>query len=155
MVNELQQIADRVVKVEAAPKIERGVTSRGGLSLAQSVARRMRLISDARRHLPARKDPSQGFETSAVALSLIHGLLSGGRGWQATESMRGDGPLLKLLGLKRAPSAETVAPSICARRAVDTTVFMAGSWALPPTRDTDFPTSTAGRMPFLKNMGDR
>lgn len=108
MVNELQQIADRVVKVEAAPKSERGVTSRGGLSLVQSVARRMRLISDARRHLPARKDPSQGFETSAVALSLIHGLLSGGRGWQATESMRGDGPLLKLLGLKRAPSAETV-----------------------------------------------
>jgi len=108
MVNELQQITDRVVKVEAAPADERRVTSRGGLSLAQGVARRLRLISDARRHLPARKDPSQGFETSAVAVSLIHGLLSGGRGWQATEAMRGDGPLLRLLGLKRAPSAETV-----------------------------------------------
>lgn len=41
-------------------------------------------------------------------LALMHGLLSGGRGFSATESLREDGPLLALLGLERAPSAETV-----------------------------------------------
>jgi hypothetical protein len=60
------------------------------------------------REFPQRKDPSQGFAMSAVVSALCHGLLAGGRGFSATEPMRGDTPLLAMLGLERAPSAETV-----------------------------------------------
>jgi len=108
MVNELQQIRDRVVKVEIAPERERVITARAGHALLQAAARKSRFVSQARRLLPARRDRSQGFATESVALALAHGLLSGGRGFSATEPMRGDGPLLRLLGLDRAPSAETV-----------------------------------------------
>jgi hypothetical protein len=108
MVNELQQIKDRVVKVEIAPENERVITSRAGHAVVQNAARKARFISQARRLLPARKDPSQGFTTASVALALVHGLLSGGRGFSATEPMRNETPLLRLLGLGRAPSAETV-----------------------------------------------
>ncbi len=108
MVNELQRIKDRVVKVEVAPKKERTVTVNGGLSLVQAVARRQRLVSDARRLLPKRLDPSQGFATETVALGAIHGFLSGGRGFRVTEHLREDKPTLRILGLDRAPSAETV-----------------------------------------------
>lgn len=109
MVNELQRIKDRVVKVEIAPAGERAITARAGHALLQSAARKARFVSQARRRLlPARKEPSQGFTTASVALALAHGLLSGGRGFSATESLREETPLLKLLGLDRAPSAETV-----------------------------------------------
>jgi hypothetical protein len=108
MVNELQTIDPRVVKAKRADEDTPRVTSKGGLVLAQSLARHWRLWSDARRLLPARKDLTQGFQTPAVVASVVHGLLAGGRGFSATEPMRGDKPLLKMLGLKRAPSAETV-----------------------------------------------
>jgi len=97
MVNELQKIRDQVVKAEMAPKKERTVTVNGGLALVQAVARRQRVISDARRLLPARRDPSQGFATETVAMAVVHGLLSGGRGFSATEHLRDDRPALKVL----------------------------------------------------------
>lgn len=108
MVNGLQQIKGRIVKAKAAPAPERRISSFAGLALVQAMANRMGFVSDSRRLLPARKDTTQGFETSAVALCLIHGLLSGGQGFSATEPMREDISLLEMLGLKRAPSAETV-----------------------------------------------
>lgn len=108
MVNELHKMRTRVVKVEKARENDPQVTAKAGLSLAQALASRLRLWSDARRELPSRKDTKQGYETTAVIGSLVHGLLSGGRGFSATEPMRGDKPLLKMLGLDRAPSAETV-----------------------------------------------
>jgi hypothetical protein len=108
MVNELQTVRDRAVRIEAAPERERRVSSHAGLGLIQKAARLTRLVSDAREQLAARKDPTQGFETAAVVLALIHGLLRGGEGWSATEPMRGDAGLLEALGLKVAPSAETV-----------------------------------------------
>jgi len=108
MVNALQTIRDRVVKAEAAGPGERRVSSYGGLVLIQKLARALRLGSDARRLLAARRDPSQGYETSLVAQLLMHGLLRGGEGFSATEPLRGDGPLLRMLGVERAPSAETV-----------------------------------------------
>jgi hypothetical protein len=108
MVNELQQIRAVVVKADIAPERERVVTSHGGHSLVQAVGRQARFVSDARRYLPRRRDERQGFTTASVALALTHGLLAGGRGFSATEAMRGDGPLLAMLGLERAPSAETV-----------------------------------------------
>lgn len=108
MVNKVKRMRARVVKVEIAGEKERRATSKGGLALVQGVTRHLRLWSEARRELPRRKDPRQGYETSAVVASLIHGLLSGGRGFSATEPMRGDSPLLRVLGLDQAPSAETV-----------------------------------------------
>jgi len=79
------------------------VTSKAGLALVHTLMRSTRLLSDARRILPARKDPTQGFPAALVLSTLIHGLLSGGRGLSATEALREDEPLLKLLGVERAP----------------------------------------------------
>lgn len=107
MVNELQHIKARVVKAEADRDSAR-VTAKGGLVLAQKVAQRIHLWKDAKRLLPTRKDPTQGFPTEMVACAVVHGLLSGGRGFQATEALREDEPLLKMLGMSAAPSAETV-----------------------------------------------
>jgi hypothetical protein len=107
MVNELQTIRPRVVKLQSPRPGDPRATAKAGLALVQTLARRARLVSDIERHLPARKDPTQGFTVSAALLALIHGLLSGGRGFSATEPLRDDAPLLALLGLERAPSAET------------------------------------------------
>ena len=83
-------------------------TSKGGAAFLDAVANRTRLWSDCRKYLPARHDPSQGYPTENVVTSLVHGLLTGGKGFQATEPMRGDKPLLDILGLDKAPSAATV-----------------------------------------------
>jgi hypothetical protein len=108
MVNRLQTITPRVVKLQPPRRTDPRATAKAGLALAQTLARRTRLAGDIERHLPARRDPTQGFTVPAVLTALAHGLLSGGRGFSATEPLRGDGPLLSLLGLNRAPSAETV-----------------------------------------------
>jgi hypothetical protein len=108
MVNKVHTMRGRVVKVEGAKGNDPVVTAEGGLVVAHAVAQHLRLWSDARHELPERKDPTQGYETVAVVGSLVHGLLSGGCGFSATEPMRGDRPLLKALGLEQAPSAETV-----------------------------------------------
>ena len=68
----------------------------------------MRLWFDAAKCLPARRDPLQGFTTEAWLCALVQGLVTGGRGFLATEPMRGDRPLVSILGLAKAPSAETV-----------------------------------------------
>lgn len=107
MVNQLQHMKKRVVKAEVDEKSP-VVTAKGGLVLAQKTALKLGLWNDARRLLPTRKDPTQGFPTEMVACAMVHGLLSGGRGFQATEALREDKPLLKLLALSKAPSAETV-----------------------------------------------
>lgn len=108
MVNQLQTIIPRVVKLEPPRADDPRATAKAGLALVQTLARRTHLAGDIERHLPARKDPTQGFTVAAALLALVHGLLSGGRGFSATEPLRGDTPLLALLGLERAPSAETV-----------------------------------------------
>lgn len=99
-------------KLVVAKACERGdlpmATGKGGLTIVEALGSKARTWSDMARLLPARKDPSQGFSTDAVANSLVHGLLSGGRGFSATEPMRHDIPALKLIGMERAPSAETV-----------------------------------------------
>lgn len=83
-------------------------TAKGGIGLAEILARRTGLWSDCERILPARRDPSQGYSTVSVAAAAAHGMLCGGQGFSCTEPMRGDAPLLKMLGLPSAPSAETV-----------------------------------------------
>jgi hypothetical protein len=83
-------------------------TAKAGLGLAESMAQKLGLWSQCRRKVAGRRDPNQGFETTAVIASVVHGLLSGGKGFRSTEALRGDEPLLKLVGLSAAPSAETV-----------------------------------------------
>lgn len=112
MVNKVQRMQLRVVKVEKAPEAERNATAKGGLALPQALARKFRVWSEGRKLLPARKDPTQGFELIPVLASLVFGLLSGGEGFVAAEPLRDDRPLLKLLGLKRAPCAKTVENAI-------------------------------------------
>ena len=65
MVNKLQTMKDRVVKVEIAPKAERVVTGKGGLVLAQAAARKLRLYSQAQKILPRRL-----FDLSACVASM-------------------------------------------------------------------------------------
>lgn len=107
MVNGLQRKKSVVVKFSDSGAHEHA-TAKGGLGVMEALARRTGLWSSCDRLLPARKDPGQGFTPTAVVSAMVHGLLSGGRGFEVTEPMRGDTPLLRLLGLGRAPSAETV-----------------------------------------------
>jgi len=95
----------RPVKLKKSPM--KPATAKGGAALLEATANRMRLWSDCRKLLPARRDPSQGYPTVNVVSALVHGLLCGGRGFQATEPMRGDRPALDIIGLDQAPSAPT------------------------------------------------
>jgi hypothetical protein len=106
MVNALQR--KRGVVVKLADEWSGDCTAKGGAGVLEAFARRVGLWGSCRRLVAGRRGAGQGFETTAVVSSLVHGLLCGGRGLSATEPMRGDGPLLSLLGLDRAPSAETV-----------------------------------------------
>lgn len=108
MVNELQKIKTRIVKAEEADAKLPRVTSSGGLVLVQRLAQTLGLWKRVNREFPKRKDTTQGYQTEVVVEALVHGLLAGGHGFSATEPMRGDEPLLAMLGLERAPSAETV-----------------------------------------------
>jgi hypothetical protein len=108
MVNKLHTLKPRVVKLQRRRPTDPETTSKGGLVVVQALANRLRLWSDIKKFVPKRKDPTQGFPVDAVICALIHGLLSGGRGLSATEPLRDDSTLLKLLGLSAAPSAETV-----------------------------------------------
>jgi hypothetical protein len=107
MVNGLVRKRPAVVKVDSREP-QRAVTALGGLSVAEALAQRLGLWTQCRRWLPERRDPKQGFETTAAVAALVHGLLAGGEGFCATEPMRADAPLLDIVGLSRAPSAETV-----------------------------------------------
>lgn len=106
MVNGLQRKRGVVVKSAISDKM--CATAKGGAVVVEALSNRLGFARKCREFLPSRRDPSQGFEVTAVVSTLVHGLLCGGRGLSATEPMRGDAPLLKLLGLRRAPSAETV-----------------------------------------------
>lgn len=106
MVNGLQRKARVVVKSAVSGGV--CATAKGGAVLVEALSNRLGFAGACRRFLPARRDASQGFEVAAVVSCLVHGLLCGGRGLSATEPMRGDVGLLRMLGMERAPSAETV-----------------------------------------------
>lgn len=108
MVNQVHVIKERVVKAEKADAKLPRVTAKGGLAAVQALARRQGLWNIVKTCFPARKDATQGFQTEACVSSLVFGLLSGGKGFSATEPMRGDDPLLRTLGQDAAPSAETI-----------------------------------------------
>ena len=106
MVNGLQ--LKRGVVVKSADLGDGATTAKGGVAVVEALANRLGVWRLCRELVPARRDASQGFEVTAVLGCLVHGLLSGGRGLSATEPLRGDEPLLKVLGVGRSPSAETV-----------------------------------------------
>ena len=83
-------------------------TAKGGLSAAQALARSQRLWNIVKACFPALRDATQGFWTEVCVSSLVFGLLSGGKGFSATELMGRDDPLLRTLGQDAAPSAETI-----------------------------------------------
>ncbi len=98
---------DRVVKARWAA--DSAVTAWGGLALAERLAHRTRLWSEARVRLPARTRTGAGYESSAVLASMIHGLLSGSRGTYAAEPLREDETLARLVGLEQGvPEEATV-----------------------------------------------
>jgi len=108
MVNELHTLNARGVKAQPRRSDDPQVTSKGGMAAVQAFAKHIGLWKWLERLLPKRKDPTQGYSVAAVVCAQIAGLISGGEGFSATEPLRGDAPLLRLLGLDAAPSAETV-----------------------------------------------
>jgi len=108
MVNQSHTIKDRLVKAEKADVRLPRATAKGGLSAAQALARSQRLWNIVKACFPALRDATQGFWTEVCVSSLVFGLPSGGKGFSATEPMRGDDPLLRTLGQDAAPSAETI-----------------------------------------------
>lgn len=107
MVNASQTKTTRVVKFSDEPT-QAKATGQGGIALFERLANRISLWKNCQKFVPARKDPTQGFSSTAVVCSLVYGLLCGGEGFEATEPLREDEPLLRIIGLKSAPSAETV-----------------------------------------------
>jgi len=89
---------DRVVKARWVENEQ--VTAWGGLALAERLAHSTRLWSDCRRLLPARTRTEAGYDSTAVASAMIHGLLSGSRGTYAAEPLREDMALRRLVGLE-------------------------------------------------------
>jgi len=89
---------DRVVKAQWAEN--EAVTAWGGLALAERLAHRTRLWSDCRKLMPSRTRTGAGYDSTAVAASMIHGLLSGSRGTYAAEPLREDMALRRLVGLE-------------------------------------------------------
>ena len=59
---------------------------------------------------------------------------------------------MSLLNFEKDSSSRYCAWSILS---VPATFFIARIWALPPTRDTEMPTSMAGRLPWLKRFVSR
>ena len=98
---------DRVVKARWMENEQ--VTAWGGLALAERLAHRTRLWGDCRRLLPSRTRTSAGYDSTAVAAAMIHGLLSGSRGTYAAEPLRHDVALRRLVGLDQGvPEEATV-----------------------------------------------
>lgn len=83
---------------------DESVTSFGGLVLAERLGRRLRLDSTINRLFPSRK----GYDWLTCLKSIMFGLLSGSQGTYATQGLREDESLLKLLSLQRAPEEVTV-----------------------------------------------
>lgn len=80
------------------------VTSFGGIAVASRVMEKLGLGALLAAHLPARR----GYSLCNVAISTIAGLLTGARGTVASEAVRHDPALLRLLGLTCAPEEATL-----------------------------------------------
>ena len=100
MVTGLKQKMVRAIKVEHS---DDPATSWGGAALVERLALRLGLWD----RLAERLGPRQGrFDWLTVVKSAAHGLLTGARGTYATEAVRGDAALQRLLGFENKAPAE-------------------------------------------------
>ena len=100
MVTGLKQKAVKAIKVEHS---DEPATAWGGAALIERLALRLGLWD----RLDQRLAPRQGrFDWLTVVKSATHGLLTGARGTYATEAVRGDAALQRLLGFETNAPAE-------------------------------------------------
>jgi hypothetical protein len=102
MVTQLHSKTTRTIKIEFG---QEPVTSLGGLVLAERMAERLGLWSTIGGMLPARRGR---YDWLTCMKSLVMGLLGGAQGTYATQALRQDAALLKLLWLEGAPEEATV-----------------------------------------------
>lgn len=101
MVTRFHPNRPHTIKLEFA---DQPVTSFGGLILAERMAGRLRLWNALGGLLPARR----GYDWLTIVKSTIMGLLSGAQGTYASEPLRHEAALLKLLSLHGAPEEATL-----------------------------------------------
>jgi hypothetical protein len=101
MVTTLQPKTPHTIKIEFA---DEPVTSFGGLVLAEKAAARLGLWRTLENILPERQGQ---FSWLSAVKSMIMGLLSGAQGTYATQALRQDETLLKMLALESAPEEVT------------------------------------------------
>jgi len=101
MVTTLHSNQTHTIKLEFG---DEPVTSFGGLVLAERTGTRLRLWNALAGMLPRRR----GFDWVEILKSVTMGLLSGAQGTYASEPLRHEDALLKLLSLERAPEEVTV-----------------------------------------------
>lgn len=102
MVTTLHPKTPHTIKIEFA---DEPVTSFAGLVLAERLAGALRLWKTVAGELPARRGD---YDWATILKSLAMGLLSGAQGTYATQALRGDKALLKMLTLAGAPEEVTV-----------------------------------------------
>jgi hypothetical protein len=102
MVTRLQQKTPHTIKIEFC---DEPVTSFGGLILAERMAQRLGLWKTLEGLLPSRRGT---YDWATSLKSLVLGLLSGSQGTYATQGLREDKTLLKMLSLDGAPEEATL-----------------------------------------------
>ena len=102
MVTTLQQKTPHTIKIEFA---DDPVTSFGGLTLVERMAQRLGIWRTLSGTLPERQGE---YDWTTCVKSVVAGLLSGGHGTYAAQSVRDDAALLRLLSLEGVPEEATV-----------------------------------------------
>lgn len=101
MVTRLQPTPPHTIKINFS---DEPVTSFGGLVMAERMAGRLRLWKTLQGLLPHRR----GYDWLSILKSTMMGLLSGAQGTYASEPLRHEPALLKLLSLGGAPEEVTL-----------------------------------------------
>jgi hypothetical protein len=102
MVTTLQLKTPHTIKLDFS---DEPVTSFGGLILAERLASQLRLWNTVAGELPARRGD---YDWPTILKSFTMGLLSGAQGTFATQALRHDEALLKMLSLSAAPEEVTL-----------------------------------------------
>ena len=101
MVTRLKQKRVKSIKIKHS---DAPGTSWGGAALVERLALHLGLWTRLEHCLPERRGD---YDWLTVIKSAVHGLLSGALGTYATEAIRQDGPVQKLLGISGAPEEVT------------------------------------------------
>jgi hypothetical protein len=100
-VTKIKQPKTKGLKLDFSP--EESVTAFGGTALLRRLSNKLRLGSLLRRELPGRR----GYSYHDIVLSGAFGLLTGAQGTYATQVVREDAALLRLIGVDGAPEEAT------------------------------------------------